>query len=200
MPDQAVLNAYRELRTKLMQASAGANFVCMVSSLSRDASATAVAANLAASIAIDKTKTAVLIDCDLNGPGTEQYTVVRAMRGVTDYLDDPSLELTQIIYPSGVRRFRVIPLGNSVEHSAEHFASPSMYRFISSVKTRYPDRFVIVIAPPIATSAEAKILTESCDLAILVMPYGKVVESQLQAAAAMVPEHKLAGIVFPPEQ
>ena len=71
-----------------------------------------------------------------------------------------------------------------------------MAGFIDNLKTRYPDRYLILDAPPIGVSAEARILTELSDLVVLVVPYGRVNEAQVAAAVDTIGEDRLAGIIF----
>lgn len=197
MLNRKVLNAFRELRVKLLQKSKGDNFVCLVSSLcERGGGGSYVATNLAAAFALDKAKTSVLVDCDLYAPSLDRLLNVDAVHGVTDYLDDYDLDVQDIIYASGVPRMRVVPIGSNRERGAEHFSSERMDAFIKAMKVRYPDRFIIIDAPPILNSAETRILADLCDMAVLVLPYGKVSSEQVQAGVGVVDKSKLAGIVF----
>lgn len=197
MQNHQVLNAFRELRVKLLQKSQGENFVCLVSSLAdSEGGSTYVATNLAAAIALDKTKTSLLIDCDLYAPSLDKMFGIESNYGVTDYLDDDELSPEDIIYASGVPRMRIMPIGSNRERGAEHFSSERMKTLIDSVKQRYSDRFIVIDAPPIISSAETRILADLCDMAVLVLPYGKVTNEQVQAGVSVVQKEKLAGLVF----
>jgi Mrp family chromosome partitioning ATPase len=197
MKNKQVLNAFRELRVKLLQKSKGDNFICLVSSLcERGGGGSYVATNLAAAFALDKTKTSVLVDCDLYAPSLDYMLGIDANYGITDYLDDYELDVQDIIYASGVPRMRVVPIGSNRERGAEHFSSERMSEFITAMKSRYSDRFIIIDAPPILNSAETRILADLCDMAVLVLPYGKANMEQVQAGIDVVDKNKLAGIVF----
>ena len=154
MQNRQVLNAFRELRVKLLQKSKGENFICLVSSLcERGGGGSYVATNLAAAFALDKTKTSVLVDCDLYAPSIDTMLNIDASHGITDYLDDDELDVQDIIYASGVPRMRVVPIGSNRERGAEHFSSERMSEFIAAMKARYSDRFIVIDAPPILNSA-----------------------------------------------
>lgn len=197
MKNHQVLNAFRELRVKLLQKSNGENFICLVSSLSDSAGGGSyVAANLAAAIALDQTKTSLLVDCDLYAPSLDRLFRVDTGYGVTDYLDDYDLDIHDIIYATGVPRMRLMPIGSNRERGAEHFSSERMNELITAMKSRYPDRFIIIDAPPILKSAETRILADLCDMAVLVLPYGKVPAEKIQAGIDAINKDKLAGLVF----
>lgn len=194
--DRQLLNAFRELRTKLLQKNNNKNFICLVSSLSSGGGASYVALNLAAVFALDKTKTSLLVDCNLYGPGIESVLDIGDVDGVTDFIDNPDVEVKDIVYATGIPRLRVIPVGSNREAGAEHYASERMAEFFSSIKSRYSDRFILVDAPPILSSAETRILADLCDMAVLVIPYGKVSQAQIDAGVSIIDKDKLAGIVF----
>ena len=111
MSQRGVLNAFRDLRTRLLQKSEGKNFVLLVSSLGLGGGSSFVAMNMAASFALDEKKTAIYIDANSEGSFADKILKSTADYGLMDYLDNEALDLRDIIYPSGVPRVRVIPPG-----------------------------------------------------------------------------------------
>lgn len=196
MKDRPLLNTFRELRTKLLQKSSGKNFICLVSSLSAGGGASYVALNMAAVFSLDQSKTSMLIDCNLYGRGVDSVFNLGSVDGVTDFVESPELEIKDIIYASGINRLRIVPVGSNREAGAEHYSSSRMQSFLSEIKNRYDDRFIFVDAPPIISAAESRILADLCDMAILVLPYGKVSQAQVEAGVEAIDQAKLAGIVF----
>ena len=194
--DDKSLNDYRELRTKLLKASDNKNFVCMVSSINQGAGTTHVAVNLAASIALDHSKTALIIYCNSYTSSLNDYLKEKPQFGLSNFLEGETEEIEDIIYPSGVRRIRIIPAGLQTEHAAENFSSEKMEHFIAMAKQRYPDRFIILDTPPIALYAESQILASICDMAILVVRYGQANASQVQTGIDLINQNKLAGIIL----
>ncbi len=196
MHNKEALNAFRELRTQLVQKTKKKNFVLLVSSICQGGGGSFVSINLGAAIALDQTKTALVIDCNLYEPTVSELLTVTPDYGLTDYLQDPTVGIEDIIYASGIQRLRIIPVGTFTEGGAEHFSSDKMHAFIQSLKERYPDRFIIIDAPPVTTAVESRIISELSDMALLVVPYGKVTASQIQSGIASVGEEKLAGLVY----
>ena len=116
--------------------------------------------------------------------------------GLTHYLTDFSVQLKRIIYPSGVERLRVIPSGGSSESAVEFFNSKRMEVLVQEIRNRYPDRFIVLDAPAIQQSTEARILAQYCDHAVLVVPFGKAVTDEVLAGIDAVGKEKFAGLVF----
>ena len=190
------LNNYRELRTKLLKASNGKNFVCMISALNKEAGTSYVAMNLAASIALEHSKTALVIDCNSYTPSLHHYLQEDNHIGLSNFLEGETQEIEDIIYPIGIRRIRIIPAGLKTEHAAENFSSEKMKKFIDKVKSRYPDRFIILDTPPVGLYVESQILASVCDMAVLVIPYGQTSAAEVQTGIDLISSNKLAGIVL----
>ena len=195
-PNYKILNIFRELRTQLMQKQNKKNFICMVSSLSHKGGASYMAANLASAFALDKSKTSLLIDANLYSPSLDSLVIGGAETGITDYLSERVSDIKDIVYATGIPRLRVIPLGGYSEGAAEYFSSDRMLNFIEEVKSRYPDRYIFIDAPPIVSSSEARILAEIVDMVLLVVPHGKVTTDLVDSAVDIVGQEKLAGLVY----
>ena len=196
MQQRAVLNSFRELREKLLQKAEGENFVVMVSSMKPGGGGSFVAMNMAVSFAMDEQKTAIYIDCNSENSFANELLKEGRDYGLMDYLDDPSLDLKDIIYSAGIPRVRVIPPGIAGDTSVERLTSSRMKQLVESVKRRYPDRFVILDVPPVADSSLARTLSRVVDMVVLVVPFGKVTTNQILAGVDAVSEEKFAGLVF----
>lgn len=196
MRQRELLNSLREIKIKLLQKSKSDNIVVLVASVSSAGGSSFVAFNLAATFALDLHKTALYVDCNPYGSSSERYIVTPVELGLTQYLTDNNVELKRIIYPSGVERLRVIPSGGSSESAAEFFSSKRMEVLVQEIKNRYPDRFIILDAPSVQQSTEARILAQYCDHAVLVVPFGKTVKDEILAAVDAVGKDKFAGLIF----
>ncbi len=196
MRQRELLNALREIKIKLLQKSKSDNIVVLVASVSNEGGSSFVGFNLAATFALDLHKTALYVDCNPYGSSSERYIVTPVELGLTEYLTDNNVQLKRIIYPSGVERLRVIPSGKSSESAAEFFSSKRMEVLVQEIKNRYPDRFIVLDAPSIQQSTEARILAQYCDHAVLVVPFGKAVADEVLAAVDAVGKEKFAGLIF----
>lgn len=196
MRQRELLNAFREVRIRLLQRSQTDNIVVLVSSVAGQGGSSFFSFNLAATFALDQHKTALYVDCNPYGSAAEKYIVGNLGKGLTHYLTDYTVPLKQIIYPSGIERLRVIPSGGSSESAAEFFNSKRMEVLVAEIKARYPDRFIVLDAPSVQQSTEARILSRYCDHALLVVPFGKAVIDEVLAAVDAVGKEKFAGLVF----
>lgn len=196
MRDIGTLNTFRELRTKLIQKADKNNFTVMVSSLASAGGGSYVSVNLAAAFALDFEKTALLVDCNHTSSYSDKLLPTGVDFGLTDYLVDPGLAVSDIIYATGIPRLRLTPIGNQVSAESEFFTSDRMDEFMHEVKSRYAERYVIVDAPSINGSPDARVLADLCDYTVLVVPYGKVTKAQISAGINSIPSDKFAGLVF----
>lgn len=196
MRQRELLNAFREVRIRLLERSKSDNMVVLVSSVSTHGGSSFVGFNLAATFALDQHKTALYVDCNPYSSAAEKYITEKVEEGLTQYLTDYTVPLKNIIYPSGIERLRVIPSGGSSESAAEFFNSKRMEVFVAEIKSRYPDRFIVLDAPSVQQSTEARILAKYCDHALLVVPYGSAVTDEVLAAVDAVGKDRFAGLVF----
>ncbi len=199
LKNRALVDSMRLLRTKLYTLNPEGNFSVMVCSVVPEGGGSFVATNLAATIAFDKAKTSLLVDANLNGtlmPRLLKLIGRQNALGVTDYLENPSMGIENIVSPSGIPRMRCVPLGHEPENSAEHFTSARYRQMMLDIKARYDNRYVVVDGPALRGSSDARILSDLCDYTVLVVPYGKVTAGTLDALVDEIDENKLAGIVM----
>lgn len=194
MREERVANAFRNLRTRLLQKLGEDKRIVMVTGVSAGAGASFVARNLAAAVTFDEGKTALLIDCNTRLPAPA-LPGTPTSPGLTDFLESDAMPVENVIHAVGVPRLRIIPLGSQRESGAEYFTSDKMLALLAALKQRYDDRFIFLDAPPVADSADARILCDLCDGVVLVVPYGGAFESDITAAAKAVGD-KLLGVVL----
>lgn len=197
MRDRKQADAFRELRTKLLGLGRARNFVTLVAPVSVGCGGSFVATNLAAAFAFDGSKSALLIDCDLRDPVLHQRLgVAPSHGGLVDLLEYSGVTVDQVIYPTGIARLRLVPAGGRRESGAEYFSSIRMRGLIDSLRARYPDRFIVIDAAPVASSPDAKILAELVDHVVLVAGFGKDTLQTIQSAVSAFDPARLAGVVF----
>lgn len=196
MADKKVLDAYRELRIQLRNRAGDKSFTVMYSSLGSEGNSVLTAFNLAASFAMDSHTSALLVDCDPYERVLPGLVSVGMTSGVTDYVADASLTTDSILYPSGVDRLSVIPAGTRASHAVELFSSVRMRDLMNELKHRYPDRCIVLNAPPIRGSTEARILERFADQVVFGVPFGDVTAETVAECVDGVEPHKFAGLVF----
>ena len=196
MAGNDTVQAFREIRTKILQRTKGKNGVIMVTSITGGGGSTFVALNLGAAFAFDAGKTALLIDCNLHNPWLQKLLKDESPPGLMDYLENTGVDLAEIIHPVGIERLRVIPAGGQRDVPVEYFTSSRFKRMFENIRRRYAERFVILDAPPMTDSADTKILADLCDYVLLVIPYGRATQAQIDESIKSIDSAKFLGIVF----
>lgn len=194
--NRQMVNRFRDLRTKLLEVAGGNNFTIVVSGASPGAGTSFVALNLAAAFAFDQAKTALVIDCNLRDPTLHTTLDIMPETGLTDFLDDPDYDIARILYPTGIPRLRLIPAGSRRETPSEFFTSFRMKQFLQAVRRRYPDRFIVLDTAAVTESPDARILSELCDYAMLVVPHGRTTPGVIEQAASAFGSEKFVGAVI----
>src|SRR5690606_15360086 len=139
--DPRVADAFRQLRTSLLQKSTDSNFVLVVTSAGNEGGASFVALNLAVAIAFDESKTALLVNANLRNPSLDRLVQTEGeAAGLTDYLGGSEKEVRHIIHPIGVPRVRLIPSGRQSRAAAEYFTMPQLRHLLRSLRQRYRER------------------------------------------------------------
>lgn len=194
--DNATVRAFREIRTKIIQKAQGRNCVIMVTSVSSGGGSSFVSLNLGVAFAFDAGKTSLLVDCNLKNPSLHRLFGQGSFRGLTDYMENSEMDIADIIHPVGIERLRVIPSGGKREIPAEYFTSLKMKQLLENIRQRYRERYVLIDAPPMTESADTQILAELCDFVVLVVPYGRVTDAQINTCIKAIDDKKLVGVVF----
>lgn len=196
MEDHAVIDAFRTIRTKILQQAGPGKRTILVTSMAGRSGGSFVALNLAVAFTLDEKKTALLIDCNLRKGGSQTLVPSDANYGLTDYLESEDIQVEQIIHPVGIPRLRLIPAGRRSDMPTENLGSTKMKSLLAELRERYQDRYIILDTSSITDAADARVLQEMADLALLVVPYGKTTEIQVWNAAKAIEPGKFFGVVF----
>jgi protein-tyrosine kinase len=194
--DAALLNEYRNLRTKLLVGQTKSNFTTLVTSISAGYDVSLVVANIAMAFALDSSKTSLVINADTENTKLNNLFDVDNDLGIIDYLESDDLEIDEILCETPISRLRYMPCGKSHEDVSEYFTTSRMTGLVKTLIERYPERFPVICAPSIESSADARILIDSCDCVVLVAGFGKCNESEIRHAMLTVGSEKFAGIIL----
>ncbi len=189
-----LVNSFREFRTSLTAVSS--RNVVMVTSIGDESGVSFFARNLASAVAFDMAKTAMIVDCNGRKACIHEVFNLGFKPGVSDFISIKDLKVEDVIHESGIRRLRVLPFGQSGSDGGEVFSHPRFYSLMTQVKHQYSDRHVIIDAPPILKSADARILMDVCDQVVLIVPYGRNSSQDIQAAVKIIGSQKFSGVVF----
>ena len=152
--------------------------------------------NLATAFSFDKSKTSIIVDCNITSPEIGKALNLETDKGLVDFLEDESVGIESVIYETGIKRLRLVPAGVEREVATEYFTSARMTGLIKELVKRYPDRYVFINSAPITESADTRILVELCDYVLQVVPYGKSTTHKIKESIDSIDRNKLLGVVF----
>lgn len=190
------VDAFRELRTKLLAMTDG-TAITLVVPVSSGSGGSFVSRNLAAALAFEESRTALLIDCDLRNPS--QHTTLQVdpdQGGLVDYLDGPDAQLANLIYDTGMPGLQLLPAGNAPDAGGEYFSSFRMRLLLDTLRSHNPECHIFLDGPPVRGTPDARILAELADVVVLVAGYGRDTPAAIAQAAANFAPEKFAGVVF----
>jgi len=196
-PDSAFSNAYKILRTQVLQRLKENDWnVLAVTSPGSGEGKTLTALNLAASMAMEVEHTVLLIDADLRHPSLHEHLGLAAGPGLSDYLldDVPLSEL--LIHPKALSHLTILPGGRALQNSAEMLNSPKMSRLVEETKSRYPGRIVVFDLPPVLKAADALAFSPYVDAALLVVEEGGTRRQDVERAVELLSSTNVLGTVL----
>ena len=196
MEDLDVVNAFRNLRTSLLNKMEQYNSTLMVTAITPEGGASFVATNLAAAFTFDHQKTAMLIDCNFKDSSLADKFNLDVKHGLKDFITGKVNDISEIVYSTGIQRLRLIPSGDQESDMVEFFTGERMYSFLSEVRSRYSNRIIIIDAPPILESADTKILAELADYILLVIPYKGVTTNLINRTLNSIDKTKIVGMIL----
>jgi Mrp family chromosome partitioning ATPase len=114
--------------------------------------------------------------------------------GLSDYLTKGH-PLPSLLLKTKVEKLTLLPAGEPPENPAELIGAERMSSLIAEVANRYPDRIVVIDAPPPSMAAETAVLARHVDGILVVVRYGKTRRDHLADLVVNLGEKKILGSV-----
>lgn len=190
------VDAFKLLRTQVLRKlrERGGSTLA-VTSPNPGAGNSLVAANLALSLALEATRTVLLVDANLRRPGLHRRFGIEPEYGLADHLLDGVPIEKLLVHPEGIDRFVLLPGTRPVAGSAELLSAPRMAELVHELKHRYPDRLVLFDLPPPRT-ADALAFAPLADALLLVAGAGRTEQAELAEALEHLQGLPLIGTVL----
>ncbi|MDP6435849.1 MAG: CpsD/CapB family tyrosine-protein kinase [Gammaproteobacteria bacterium] len=196
IPGNPLQDTYRMLRTRVFQELAANDWnTIAVTSPATASGKTLTAINLAITIAMDVSHTALLIDADLRHPAIHDYFGYTPEFGLNDYLDQ-DIPLSSILFHPNIDRLTVMPGREAISESAETLRSPKMVTMMKEIKNYYSDRIIVLDVPPVLTIDDALAFAPSVDCMLLVAEYGSTSKEELREAIELLEGIPIIGTVL----
>ncbi|MGB5279446.1 MAG: CpsD/CapB family tyrosine-protein kinase [Gammaproteobacteria bacterium] len=158
---------------------------------------TTIALNLGISIAREVEYTVLVVDANMRHPNVHQYFGINPQHGLSDYLTNDDIELSELlINPKGLDHFVILPAGNPHHSSSELLSSPKMCTLVQELTNRYAKRIIIFDLPPVLETADALAFVPCIDTALVVVEDDVTKESDLQEAIDMLCVTDIIGTVL----
>lgn len=157
---------------------------------------TFTAINLAMSISTEKDLTVLLIDGDLSRPSIVKRLGISANKGLLDLLEDPTLDVGDVILRTNVESLSIIPAGKPNQMSTELLASTRMKRLVEEISKRYPDRIIVFDAPPVLATTESSILARHADQIVFVVEAEGTRRSAVKSALDLISTCPNIGLIL----
>ena len=183
VPNSAVADAYRVLRTNLIFTSAETTGrVVLVTSASPGEGKTTTLANLAAALAQNGAKVLAL-DADLRRPTLHQHFSLPMAPGLSDLIVGKAAA-SQAIQTTRIERLQLLACGYQPPNPAELLGSPMMKQILDAVRAHYD--WVLVDAPPLLAMPDAPVLCPLVEGVVLVLAAEVATKPSVQRALDQV--------------
>ncbi len=188
---------YRKIRTSIISKTRGnAGTTIMLTSSLMGEGKTITAVNLAVVMARGVDHTVLLVDADLRRPAVHRYFGVDINKGLSDYLDNESADISDILIKTGIGKLVILPAGSPKDNPSELLTSMRMQNLVKELKSRYKDRYIIFDTGPLLLSAEASTLGSWMDGVVFVIQEGKVPQKTAMQGFELIKGCNILGVVM----
>lgn len=191
------VDAYRMLRTRVLIEMAKNGWRTLaITSPTPGSGKSLTSINLSLSIAMDLSKTVLLVDADLRRPCIHRYfNLPKNVLGLGDYLTK-KIPLEVLLINPQLGKFVMLPGGKKLYNSSEMLGSPKMRRLVLELKNRYKSRYVVFDLPPVLVADDAIVLTPYLDAVLLVVEDGVTTKQELKDAIELLGDANIIGTVL----
>jgi polysaccharide biosynthesis transport protein len=193
-PYAAAAEAYRNLRTRLVETANSRNAKTLLVTSPAGEDKSAVAANLAAALA-QSGRSVVLICADLRWGRTHELFGLQRGDGLAGFLTGRT-SLTEAFQPTAVPGLRLLPPGAIPADPGALLQSPALRTAVGGAR-RHAD-VVIIDAPPMLASPDVGPLADTAEMALVVADARRSARTQVYTAVREADQVRaiLAGCVL----
>jgi protein-tyrosine kinase len=192
--DQAVVEHYRRLRTKLIQQQAAQPFrSLMVTSPSPQEGKTVTVLNLGVSCAMLPDFKVLVVDGDIRRGSLGKWLGADDSRGLSNLIDG-SAGLDEVVLKNDDLQVHFMPRGNSPVLAAELLNSPHLRLCVQKMSEYFS--LVLVDSPPANLVTDAQLLANSCDAVLLVARAFMTTRKSLERTVQDLQSFRVLGTVL----
>lgn len=188
-----LVEQYRRLAATLhhAQQANGLRAVMVTSAVPGDGK-TLTAVNLALVLAESYRAEVLLIDADLRRPSIPSVVDLGEGRGLSEALRSATEQ--KLALASLAPTLTLLPAGQPIANSIEALTSPRMRQILDEARSRFD--WVILDAPPVGVTADARLLAQMVDGTLFVIHAGKTQYPAIKKAIDALGREQLLGVVL----
>lgn len=204
-PRSGIAEEFRRIKRPLLMNIDGSELavpiknpnLIMVTSALPGEGKTFTAVNLAISIALEQDKTVLFVDADVSKASAEKLLGVPSKaKGLIDVLENPRLDLREVLFQTDIPNLRILPAGRVHDRSTELLASDGMRRLMAELADRYQDRVIVFDSPPLLPTTEAGVLANLMGQIVFVVAANKTSQGAVTEAIEHIEGDKVIGMVL----
>jgi protein-tyrosine kinase len=170
--------------------------VIMVTSAVPGEGKTFCAFNLALSLAFEQDIEVLLMDADFRSPQLSQVLGLHQDSGLGDALGNPALDPDSLVVATDVPTFSLLPAGRWLETPTELLASARMDAVVARLQASAPSRVIVMDAPPLLLTNEAKVLVDVAGQVVLVVRANSTPQRAVTDAMGYLRRDQFVGLVL----
>lgn len=152
--------------------------------------------NLALSLASEIDLHVVLVDLDIHRSAIRDALGIETEAGLLDVVQNPDLDLSEVIVRTDIPRLSVIGTGKMRTLSTELLASQRMRDVTAELSQRYSDRVIIFDTPPLLGTSEPGVLAQLAGQIIFVIEADRTTRRAIDQAIEQLPADDRTSIVL----
>lgn len=144
------------------------------------------AINLAVGIARHNDYRVLLVDADRKAGSLSDLLGVAAAPGLLDLAADRHLDPAECVFASCEPNLDFLPCGRGSAEEAEALGTSSTAEVVESLARGYPDRLVLIDAPPSLSSSRPHLFAPLVGHSVLVVAAGNTQQGDIEAALGLI--------------
>ncbi len=157
---------------------------------------TFTAINLALSLSREKDHGVILVDGDVAKPHVSHTFGVDSEPGLLDLIEDPKLSIETTVLSTTVPGLSLLPVGRREGEATELLASARMREVLAQLESLDPQGIVLLDAPPLLLTSEARVLATLFGQVVLVVRADVTPQSAVLEAIRLIGEGPRVGLVL----
>jgi protein-tyrosine kinase len=142
--------------------------------------------NLAISIAMGVDTSVLLVDGDVLKPSVMTRLGLPPAKGLLDLLAKPGLDPADLILATNIPKMSLLAAGTPTHRASELLESAALDQLLHDLATRFPDRLIVLDAPPLLLTTVAPALAQRMGQVVMVVEAARTARSAVAQAFSAV--------------